>query len=111
MAQGRLPSIVNEAVAKGLIPKAGQGGFINVRLNAVMASFAIGYLTGSLLDQRFCLSARISDGMILDHATELTFNQFMENRGGNLGLKDLVEFQNRCAGGSLSAFCVGFSSN
>jgi hypothetical protein len=46
----------------------------------------------------------------LDPSTEHAFQQFVENRGGSLGLLDIAEFTERCTGrGAIAAFCAGFA--
>jgi hypothetical protein len=82
---------------------------------ALTVSFEIGYLFGSWLNETFCLSDMISDVLIdltqLDPGTEYALDQFVENRekrGLGVGLSDIADFTNRCAGGGLTPFCAGF---
>jgi hypothetical protein len=78
-----------------------------------MVSFEAGFAFGTWLNNTFCLSDRISDFMIgvtqVDPGTEHAFAQFVENRGGHVGINDMIDFTRRCVGGPMNAYCAGYA--
>ncbi|HEV8635606.1 MAG TPA: PKD domain-containing protein [Chloroflexota bacterium] len=113
--RGWHPRLIPRA-ALGL-PSVPPGGFATVgamvSIVGTYVAFEAGYALGTYLNETFCLSDRISDFLIdvtqLDPGTEHAFQQFVENRGGDVGLLDIADFAQRCGGGGMTAFCAGFA--
>jgi RHS repeat-associated protein len=95
------------------LPRLPQVGAASPHVMVGLASFAAGFAFGTWLNETFCLSDVISDVAIdltqLDPATEHAYQQFVENRGGDVDLLDMARFASQCGSGPMTAFCAGYA--